>query len=271
MSYEFYEWFYARRNKRYGPVTPKDLKELADSGQLDPCDKIGCRDEWVTADKLDGLLDSFIPQATTAHILWAGQWMFFDLPVAIRFDGQAIGQGSFKKGFKFVVETDPGQHTLGVKFSIWGEKQYAIALPDLQSYAIELAYNSFPGTFSNECTVSPMPMEGDAVIQQWEREKQASICPYCGAEWAVEFLGEKYVKTDHRPQTIMQTEKHYYENPNFARPDPLSGFLDSRRYFESYTNKEAQVFVAYVTYYLFFKCCSCKKRWKKKDVRTYVP
>lgn len=266
-----HEWFYTKGNTSYGPVSAKALKELADSGQLDAHDQVGCLNEWVTADKLDGLLGPAVPQATTVQIIWAGQWMLFDASVAVRLDGQPVGQGSFKKGFRFVVETDPGQHTLGVKLPLRGEKQIVIDLPDVQCYGVELVYNAVWGTFG-DCTIRPLSMEGAVVIQQWERERQAACCSQCGAEWAVEFLGEKHVKTEHLPQTITQTEDLHYENPNYGQPLPLRGGIpDERRHLEAQARKQVQVQVAHETWHLFFQCSRCNRKWKRKDVRTYVP
>jgi hypothetical protein len=51
------EWHYAKNGERHGPVTTKQLKELADSGDLQPSDLVWTegRDEWKPASVVKGL------------------------------------------------------------------------------------------------------------------------------------------------------------------------------------------------------------------------
>ncbi len=57
------EWFYAKDNKRHGPVTEAQLRELVDSGQLLPTDlvwKAGMQN-WAQASTVDGLFQQSSP------------------------------------------------------------------------------------------------------------------------------------------------------------------------------------------------------------------
>ena len=74
------EWFYARNNKRAGPVSEADLKGLAADGTLSPKDLVWTEGmaEWTRAEKVNELFpqDSRArPAATSAatEALWAGR------------------------------------------------------------------------------------------------------------------------------------------------------------------------------------------------------
>ena len=59
------QWYYTQNDERQGPVTPEELKELANSGQLKPDDLIwkkGMKD-WIEAAKLSGLIPSELADA----------------------------------------------------------------------------------------------------------------------------------------------------------------------------------------------------------------
>lgn len=45
------EWYYGKNNKQHGPVSPAELKKLADNGTLLPGDKVWKEGmpEWVPA------------------------------------------------------------------------------------------------------------------------------------------------------------------------------------------------------------------------------
>ncbi|GAB4151115.1 MAG: hypothetical protein Tsb009_26360 [Planctomycetaceae bacterium] len=60
------EWYYAQNGQQHGPVTPKDLRNLAVSGTLQPGDlvwKEGMAD-WVPASQIKGLLPTQTAPAT---------------------------------------------------------------------------------------------------------------------------------------------------------------------------------------------------------------
>ena len=53
------DWYYAKGNKQYGPVTPAELKQLADRGEVGP-EELVWRDgmeDWVAARRVKGLFD----------------------------------------------------------------------------------------------------------------------------------------------------------------------------------------------------------------------
>jgi hypothetical protein len=51
------EWYYARDNKQLGPVSPLELKRLADVGLLGPDDLVWHEGmtEWASASNVRGL------------------------------------------------------------------------------------------------------------------------------------------------------------------------------------------------------------------------
>ena len=51
------QWYYARNDQQYGPVSAADLKQLAEAGQLSPNDLLWREgmDAWTTAVNLRGL------------------------------------------------------------------------------------------------------------------------------------------------------------------------------------------------------------------------
>ena len=57
------QWYYTQNDERQGPVTPEELKELANAGQLKPDDLIwkkGMKD-WIEAGTATGLIPSQLP------------------------------------------------------------------------------------------------------------------------------------------------------------------------------------------------------------------
>ena len=62
------EWFYAKSNKQYGPVSASDLKRLAQSGELGSGDLVWREGlgEWMPARKVKGLFDDDAPPAAKA-------------------------------------------------------------------------------------------------------------------------------------------------------------------------------------------------------------
>jgi hypothetical protein len=59
------QWYYARNDQQYGPVSATELRQLADAGQLTPDDLLWREgmDAWTTAINLRGLFD---PPASAA-------------------------------------------------------------------------------------------------------------------------------------------------------------------------------------------------------------
>ena len=51
------QWYYRRRGQSYGPFTPKQFKQLALSGRIQPSDEIRKDDmpAWVPGTKIEGL------------------------------------------------------------------------------------------------------------------------------------------------------------------------------------------------------------------------
>jgi len=64
------DWYYAKGNKQYGPVTPAELKQLADRGEVGP-EEMVWRDgmeDWVAARKVKGLFDGDPAAASAAPV-----------------------------------------------------------------------------------------------------------------------------------------------------------------------------------------------------------
>jgi hypothetical protein len=59
------QWYYARNDQQFGPVSAAELKQLADDGKLAPDDLLWREgmDQWATAINLRGL---FSPESTPA-------------------------------------------------------------------------------------------------------------------------------------------------------------------------------------------------------------
>jgi hypothetical protein len=60
------QWYYARNDQQFGPVSAAELKQLADSGQLAPDDLLWREgmDAWATAINLRGLFTAEAPANT---------------------------------------------------------------------------------------------------------------------------------------------------------------------------------------------------------------
>src|SRR3954465_444646 len=69
------QWYYARNDQQYGPVSAADLKQLAEAGQLSPNDLLWREgmDAWTTAVNLRGLFaeDAAAPSSKPAPSLVA--------------------------------------------------------------------------------------------------------------------------------------------------------------------------------------------------------
>ncbi|MHC4398424.1 MAG: DUF4339 domain-containing protein [Planctomycetota bacterium] len=59
------EWFYAKGDTQYGPVSAAELKQRADRGEFGPDDLVWREgmEEWITARKIKGLFDGDLPPA----------------------------------------------------------------------------------------------------------------------------------------------------------------------------------------------------------------
>ena len=75
------QWYYARNDKQFGPISAAELKQLADSGQLSPDDLLWREgmDSWATAINLRGLFTS----EATANTPTAEQSATISLPVPV--------------------------------------------------------------------------------------------------------------------------------------------------------------------------------------------
>jgi len=64
------EWYYAKENKQYGPVTPSELKQLADRGEVGPEELVWREgmEDWVAARKVKGLFDGDPLPASAATV-----------------------------------------------------------------------------------------------------------------------------------------------------------------------------------------------------------
>lgn len=61
------QWYYARNNKQFGPVSAAELRQLAEAGRLSPDDLLWREgmDAWATAINLRGLFAEDAQAATT--------------------------------------------------------------------------------------------------------------------------------------------------------------------------------------------------------------
>jgi hypothetical protein len=87
------EWYYAKDNKRHGPLTEAQLHELAASGQLQPSDMVWKQgmQAWTPANKIEGLFSSVSPPPlpttdSAGEPIWSRVWknkpLFFGLALA---------------------------------------------------------------------------------------------------------------------------------------------------------------------------------------------
>ena len=63
------QWYYARNDQQFGPVSAAELKQLADAGRLAPDDLLWREgmDSWATAVNLRGLFDAEVSADTPAE------------------------------------------------------------------------------------------------------------------------------------------------------------------------------------------------------------
>ncbi len=271
------EWYISRNGTQHGPVTAKKLKELADAGQLQPTDQVCANGVSVAAGKVAGLIYDVAGGEAVVNIYWQGAGGLVDMSVAVRFDGDLLGNGSLINGFRFTVPTTIGRHTLGVKlsFPLKREKQYALDVQQMSVYNAVLSYNLFWGNFAGECNfgVDGQVVHAEACVQQqWDAEREIARCPSCGAEWVAEFLGEKVVQTanDFESRWVTETTHTAHENINYGGLRPDSDWMrDYRRelHSESQTQRQIMVPVQIQTCHLFFQCSACGKKWKKQFER----
>jgi GYF domain 2 len=68
------QWYYARNDQQFGPVSAAELKQLADAGKLSPNDLLWREgmDAWTTAINLRGLFSEEPPLGTTKVVVSAG-------------------------------------------------------------------------------------------------------------------------------------------------------------------------------------------------------
>jgi len=64
------QWYYARNDQQFGPVSAVELKQLADAGRLSPDDLLWREgmDQWATAVNLRGLFGAEPTAATPAPV-----------------------------------------------------------------------------------------------------------------------------------------------------------------------------------------------------------
>jgi hypothetical protein len=68
------QWYYARNDQQFGPVSAAELKQLAEAGKLSPNDLLWREgmDAWTTAINLRGLFAEEQPLGTTKVVVAAG-------------------------------------------------------------------------------------------------------------------------------------------------------------------------------------------------------
>jgi hypothetical protein len=170
------EWYYYRNGRKHGPLSAKQLKELAEAGCLQPTDQVCADGAWVAASKVAGLIYDILGEEAVVNILWQGvQIGLVDTSVAVRFDGNLLGNGSLIRGFRFTVPTTLGRHVLGVKlsFPLKREKQYALDVQQMSVYNVVLAYNLFWGNFKGNCNFGVDGQAAQAEVyvqQQWDKD-----------------------------------------------------------------------------------------------------
>ncbi len=275
MSQQHYnssQWHYHQNGVQYGPVTAKQLKELAVVGQLQPMDQVCAGGAWIAAEKIAGLIYDVPRGDATVNVLWQGvQSGLIDMSVIVRFNGNLIGNGSLIKGFRFSAPTTIGRHTLGVKlsFPLKREKQYVLDIQQASVYNVGLSYNLFWGNFVGECDFSldREVIHSEAVIQrQWDAERQIGQCPSCGVEWVAVYRGNKVINKEYVPRTVTREQQQYVENPNFH---PLNASYVPQ-HLHGGAQWQEQVTMTVETMRHFFKCEQCSNKWTGDTTREYI-
>lgn len=64
------EWFYAQEGRQYGPISPEELRRMADAGELATTDLVWREGltEWVPAIRVRGLFDGPAPAVDEEHV-----------------------------------------------------------------------------------------------------------------------------------------------------------------------------------------------------------
>jgi hypothetical protein len=106
------EWYYARNNQQFGPVSAPELKRLTLSGQLSPDDLVW-RDgmgEWEPAAKVRGLFDNAPAAAPVAQAVAMPEHAYAPQPTAPQHSGQQYGQSAGPIGY-YSATADIGART----------------------------------------------------------------------------------------------------------------------------------------------------------------
>ena len=86
-------------------------------------------------------------------ILWPGMWMIVDCKCKIYFDDSLLGEGSFKRGFRFEIQTTPGTHSLIATLSFLKKRELRINIPQRGNYNIMLNYDNAWGNWSDHISI----------------------------------------------------------------------------------------------------------------------
>jgi len=102
------QWYYRRHGRSHGPFSPKEFKQLAASGQIQPTDEIRKDDmpNWVPGTKIEGLFPRLpVPPQAEAQPRPARQRnarRFLPLTARALLIAAALGAAALALGWAFV-------------------------------------------------------------------------------------------------------------------------------------------------------------------------
>ena len=260
-----HEWHFFKNNTTYGPISAKQLKQYAVSGEYGPTDHVGVTNGptnqrgiapcvWAPAEQIVGLFGASKQVNAIVHIHspQSGPSLLDLSPtILVTFDNMFLGAATVKAGFHYLIEATPGTHTLSVSTKTFF-LGYTPALPESfqidleqQIYHINFLYDFGPYNYFSYRQYM-LTDDISTVNAHFEDERQAAQCPYCNADWAITHLGEKI---------LGEREKYKTVNRNIDR-------------WNSYPE---QVVAIETTIRDFYRCDKCSKSWTRDRTSEHVP
>lgn len=86
------------------------------------------------------------------RVNYPGRFFLFDVSVDVFLDGQAVGKGYLKKGVQLTIPTNPGAHTLELKFFA-KSKSYTVVLAEPGDYEVRPKYSALVGGFADQLEI----------------------------------------------------------------------------------------------------------------------
>lgn len=161
------EWYYAKGDKKHGPITEDRLRELAESGELRPTDKVWRKGTkgWVEASTLPDLIsdDGPPPLATSDsdgtqdwkqqlwNRIWADKLVFLVICFVISFILFLVlpllfGTTTRDTGYSRITEPSTGAVFVGTTFGLVSLALFvAVVVMTILRFRHKLTYMSLPG------------------------------------------------------------------------------------------------------------------------------